>query len=74
MKDPIVQQKNILDSSAKSQNDKKNTKPQENIQKTTPTKQQTNSGKFSINDIKLGEKYTGYVKLLYNYGIFVTVK
>jgi len=34
---------------------------------------QTN-GKFSIKDIKLGESYSGYVKLLYNYGIFVTVK
>ena len=30
--------------------------------------------KFSIKDITLGEKYTGYVKLIYNYGIFVTVK
>ena len=29
---------------------------------------------FSIADIKLGERYEGYVKLSYNYGMFVTVK
>ncbi len=29
---------------------------------------------FSIKDIKIGEEYTGLVKLKYNYGIFVTVK
>lgn len=29
---------------------------------------------FTVNDIKLGQKYDGYVKLIYNYGIFVTVK
>ncbi len=29
---------------------------------------------FSVNDIKLGESYEGYVKLSYNYGLFVTVK
>ena len=29
---------------------------------------------FSVNDIKLGENYEGYVKLSYNYGLFVTVK
>jgi len=40
----------------------------------TITKSNTNGGKFSIKDITLGEQYTGYVKLLYNYGIFVTVK
>lgn len=29
---------------------------------------------FSIADIKTGEMYEGYVKLKYNYGLFVTVK
>ena len=29
---------------------------------------------FSIDDITIGETYNGYVKLIYNYGIFVTVK
>lgn len=73
-KDPEIQQKNVLDSLAKPQSDKKNTKPQDNKKTSIPAKQQPTNGKFSINDIKLGEKYTGYVKLLYNYGIFVTVK
>ena len=31
------------------------------------------ANEFSIKDIKLWEKYHGYVKLCYNYGIFVTV-
>lgn len=29
---------------------------------------------FSIEDIKIGERYDGLVKLKYNYGLFVTVK
>ena len=29
---------------------------------------------FSIKDIKLGQEYDGYIKLSYNYGMFVTVK
>ena len=29
---------------------------------------------FSVNDIKLGEQYEWYVKLMYNYGMFITVK
>lgn len=29
---------------------------------------------FSVNDIQLGQEYEGYVKLMYNYGMFVTVK
>ena len=29
---------------------------------------------FDIDQIKLGEMYDGYVKLTYNYGMFVTVK
>lgn len=31
-------------------------------------------GQFSIHDIKKGETYEGYVKLMYNYGMFITVK
>ncbi|MDR0370060.1 MAG: type IV secretion system DNA-binding domain-containing protein [Candidatus Peribacteria bacterium] len=31
-------------------------------------------GNFTVDDIKKGESYDGYVKLIYNYGIFVTVK
>ena len=31
-------------------------------------------GSFSIKDIKLGERYEWYIKLSYNYGMFVTVK
>jgi len=30
--------------------------------------------KFTVDDIKIGERYEWYVKLAYNYGIFVTVK
>ena len=29
---------------------------------------------FDIDQIKIGEMYDGYVKLTYNYGMFVTVK
>ncbi|HMT01239.1 MAG TPA: DUF87 domain-containing protein [Candidatus Absconditabacterales bacterium] len=29
---------------------------------------------FSIDDIKIGDMYDGYVKLKYNYGLFITVK
>lgn len=31
-------------------------------------------GTFTIKDIKLGKEYDGYIKLMYNYGMFVTVK
>jgi len=31
-------------------------------------------GTFTIKDIKLGNEYDGYIKLMYNYGMFVTVK
>ncbi|GHW02690.1 hypothetical protein AGMMS50249_4760 [candidate division SR1 bacterium] len=34
----------------------------------------SNASSFAVNDIKLGETFDGYVKLIYNYGIFVTVK
>lgn len=30
--------------------------------------------KFTVDDIVLGQEYQGYVKLKYNYGIFITVK
>lgn len=42
--------------------------------KTTDTPVVKNTAKFTIKDIKIGESYEWYVKLLYNYGIFVTVK
>lgn len=29
---------------------------------------------FSIADVKIGDRYDGFVKLKYNYGLFVTVK
>jgi hypothetical protein len=32
------------------------------------------NGTFSIKDITLGKEYDGYIKLMYNYGMFVTVK
>jgi len=34
----------------------------------------TFSWEFSVNDIKLWQQYEWYVKLMYNYGMFVTVK
>lgn len=34
----------------------------------------TNSQQFTVDDIKLNERQEWYVKLAYNYGIFVTVK
>jgi RecJ-like exonuclease len=33
-----------------------------------------NDGTFSIKDITLGKEYDGYIKLMYNYGMFITVK
>lgn len=44
---------------------------------TPPIEKNTNnnsSTKFSVNDIKIGERYEGYIKLQYNYGMFITVK
>ncbi len=32
------------------------------------------NGAFSIKDIKLGQRYDWYIKLQYNYGMFITVK
>ena len=31
-------------------------------------------GTFTIKDISIGKEYEGYIKLMYNYGMFVTVK
>lgn len=31
-------------------------------------------GTFTIKDILVGKEYDGYIKLMYNYGMFVTVK
>ncbi|MCK9466725.1 MAG: DUF87 domain-containing protein [Candidatus Absconditabacterales bacterium] len=35
---------------------------------------ETNTEPFDIKDIKLGNWYEGYIKLSYNYGMFITVK
>lgn len=42
----------------------------------SPAPQQAASNEigFTIKDIKLGQEYDGYIKLSYNYGMFVTVK
>lgn len=50
--------------------------PAKNTTKPSPTPQQTAVSEigFSIKDIKLWEEYDGYIKLSYNYGMFVTVK
>ena len=54
-----------------------------NTTKTTPIKAESTVRKhdlpksdvaFDIDQIKIGEMYDGYVKLTYNYGMFVTVK
>lgn len=45
---------------------------------TTPSPEKSTNNnpmtKFSVNDIKIGERYEGYIKLQYNYGMFITVK
>jgi hypothetical protein len=38
------------------------------------SKQPEFSWEFSVNDIKLWQQYEWYVKLMYNYGMFITVK
>lgn len=45
-------------------------------QVTVQTPQLTNSPtyQFTISDIVLGQSYDGYIKLQFNYGLFVTVK
>lgn len=40
----------------------------------TDKKPEWNNSQFTINDIKLGDWYEGYIKLSYNYGMFITVK
>ena len=47
--------------------------PQKSVwdRKISPKK---SAGGFSIEDVKLGSEYEGYVKLTYNYWMFVTVK
>lgn len=40
----------------------------------TPQQWTNNEVGFSIKDIKIGQEYEGYIKLTYNYGMFVTVK
>ncbi len=48
-----------------------------NLQQTRtnmPTQKTPVAWSFSINDINIGNEYEGYVKLVYNYGIFMTVK
>ena len=42
--------------------------------KISGNKQPTFSWEFSVNDIKLWEQYEWYVKLMYNYWMFITVK
>ena len=42
--------------------------------KSRENKQPEFSGEFSVNDIKLWQQYEWYVKLMYNYGMFITVK
>ena len=42
--------------------------------KSWENKQPTFTWEFSVNDIKLWQQYEWYVKLMYNYGMFITVK
>ena len=42
--------------------------------KSWENKQPEFSWEFSVNDIKLWQQYEWYVKLMYNYGMFITVK
>lgn len=51
-------------------------KTPEEQEKKTPTYdgEVVSDGTFTIKDIKLGTEYQGYIKLMYNYGMFVTVK
>jgi hypothetical protein len=43
----------------------------ESEEKDTPESEEKS---FSLSDITLGESYHGYIKLQFNYGLFVTVK
>ena len=50
-------------------------KAEEEVKKTPAYEGEiVHDGTFSIKDIKLGKEYEGYIKLMYNYGMFVTVK
>ena len=42
--------------------------------KSWENKQPEFTWEFSVNDIKLWQQYEWYVKLMYNYGMFITVK
>ena len=62
---------------SQAQGDKKNLNSQKTVQHTPKhdsEEKKSSSSQFTIKDIELGKSYMGYVKLLYNYGIFVTVK
>lgn len=50
------------------------TMKQSNIKDSNETVKQWNNETFSIKDIKLGQEYEWYIKLSYNYWMFVTVK
>ena len=50
------------------------TKSEKVMEKAKAEAKQDDGGTFTTDDIKLGEQYEGYVKLKYNYGLFVTVK
>lgn len=51
-----------------------NAKIEKNISTNNQTTENSNNGNFSIKDIKLGSWYEWYIKLSYNYGMFITVK
>lgn len=57
-----------------SKSPQKSAKPAEKADSPARKISNQKQGNFSIDQIKLGESYEGYVKLTYNYGIFVTVK
>lgn len=48
--------------------------PSQKIQKADLPQSPADQGGFTVNDIQLGKEYLGYVKLIYNYGMFITVK
>ena len=48
--------------------------PSQKIQKADLPESPADQGGFTVNDIQLGKEYLGYVKLIYNYGMFITVK
>lgn len=62
-----------LNTSNHSNNTNNSNNQSSNYQQTRSNTQQ-NSWWFTINDIVIGQEYEWYVKLVYNFGIFVTVK